>query len=81
MPDGQGYLRWDNFPVLDKGGALLSLGDHVLLGEINSWNETLTPAGLTLQTHGHTTILQLPRGRPGLRLGPGIQRVDAPGAT
>lgn len=60
MPDGRGYLKWDNFPVLDKGGALLKLGDHVLLGEINSWNETLVPAGVTLQTHGHTTILQLP---------------------
>ena len=60
MPDGLGYLKFDAYPVLDKGGALLSIGDHVLKGEIRSWNETIVPAGLTLQTHGHTTILQLP---------------------
>lgn len=60
MPDGLGYLKWDNFPVLDKGSAILKFGEHTLQGKINNWVETLVPAGLTLQTHGHTTILQLP---------------------
>ncbi len=60
MPDGFGYLKWDNFPVLNKGGVVLKFGDHLLEGRINAWNETVQPAGLVLPTHGRTSILQLP---------------------
>ncbi len=59
MPDGQGYLKFDNFPVLQGRTFKISFDGHTILGSLQNWRWLRPPSVVTLRTHGGTSIEQL----------------------